>query len=400
MNQGREVKPHIAVFGKCNTGKSTLINCLVGQDVSIVSAQKGTTTDSVKKTMELKGVGAVVLIDTAGIDDTSELGKQRVQKAYDVFYQIDLAVIAFGNDFSEEEQKLIKTCQRYKTPFILVYTKNDLQPLRKDLQQTIENMYKETIVLFSQHESKDVNTLSDKIKEKLPETSYKHKSLLGGIIKKGSVVLLVTPIDSSAPEGRMILPQVQTIRDVLDNESVNIVVKETQLEYVLKNVYPKPDLVITDSQVFEFVKKVVSKDIPLTSFSIILARMKGCFDQYVKGTPYLDKLQDGDKVLMLESCTHQPTCEDIGRVKLPKWIKKYTGKDIKFEALAGLQDVPQNIKDYAMVIQCGGCMATEKQLHSRLLPAIENDIPISNYGICIAYMNGIFQRATQIFSNR
>lgn len=400
MNGSREVKPHIAVFGKCNSGKSTLINTLVGQDVSIVSSQKGTTTDSVKKTMELGGVGAVVLIDTAGIDDTSELGKQRVKKAYDVFYQIDLAIIVFGNDFCKEEQKLIEACKHYETPFILVYTKNDLTALRKDLSQTLQQVYGEEIILFSNKDSQAKERLTAAISKKLPETSYKHKSLLEGIINAQSVVLLVTPIDSSAPQGRMILPQVQTIRDVLDNQSINIVCKETDLEYTLKNIYKKPDLVITDSQVFEYVNRIVPKSIRLTSFSIVLARMKGCFDQYVKGTPYLDKLKDGDRVLMLESCTHQPTCEDIGRVKLPAWISKYTGKKLHFEALSGLTDVPKNIKDYAMVIQCGGCMATQKQLHSRLLPAIENGIPISNYGICIAYINGIFQRATEALINK
>ncbi|MCK9321408.1 MAG: [FeFe] hydrogenase H-cluster maturation GTPase HydF, partial [Bacteroidales bacterium] len=231
----------------------------------------------------------------------------------------------------------------------------------------------------------------------LPPTSYQKKGILTGLIKKNSVVLLVAPIDSSAPEGRLILPQVQLIRDVLDHDAITIVVKETELEYVLKNVYPKPDLVVTDSQVFDYVNSVVDNKIPLTSFSIVLARLKGAFDEYVKGTPKLDKLKDGDRILMLESCSHQPTCEDIGRVKLPQMIRNYSKKEIEFDVVAGLSPFPKPIEEYAMVIQCGGCVATEKQLQSRLLPVIEAKVPVSNYGISIAYMNGIFKRATKMF---
>lgn len=400
MNKGRETKPHIGVFGRCNVGKSTLINRLVGQEISIVSKLAGTTTDSVKKTMEIKGIGAVVLIDTAGIDDKSILGEKRVEKAYQIFSQIDLALIAFNNDFGDEENKLIEECKRFNTPYVLIYTKSDLLALRKDLKETIERTYNQSIIEFSQDSSESKINLTQKIRETIPPTAYQTKGILKGLIKENSVVLLVTPIDSSAPEGRMILPQVQLIRDVLDNDSINIVVKETQLEYTLKNVYPNPDLVITDSQAFDYVSSVVDEKIPLTSFSIVLARLKGAFDEYVKGTPKLDSLKDGDRILMLETCSHQPTCEDIGRVKLPQWIRDYTKKNIEFDAVAGLSEFPRPIKDYAMVIQCGGCVATEKQLQSRLLPIIENNIPISNYGICIAYMNGIFKRATSMFSKK
>jgi [FeFe] hydrogenase H-cluster maturation GTPase HydF len=208
---------------------------------------------------------------------------------------------------------------------------------------------------------------------------------------------LVAPIDSSAPEGRLILPQVQTIRDALDKACICIVVKETELECLLKEKGIKPDLIVTDSQVFGFVSKIVPNEIPLTSFSVLLSRMKGAFEQYLKGTPYLDKLKDGDKVLMLESCTHQPTCEDIGRVKLPMMIRKYTGKDIKCEAVSGLTKIETPLSEYAMIIQCGGCVATAKQIHSRLQPALDMGIAVSNYGLAIAYMNGIFNRVTAIF---
>jgi [FeFe] hydrogenase H-cluster maturation GTPase HydF len=397
MTKGRENKPHIGVFGRCNVGKSTLINKLVGQEISIVSNLAGTTTDAVKKTMEIKGIGAVVLIDTAGIDDVSELGQKRVEKAYEVFSQIDLAVIAFDNDFGKEEAELIKTSQKLKLPFVMVFTKSDLSSIRKDLKITIEKNYNQNIIEFTQDNNKSVVDLTKQIIKTLPPTSYQKKGILTGLIKKNSVVLLVAPIDSSAPEGRLILPQVQLIRDVLDHDAITIVVKETELEYVLKNVYPKPDLVVTDSQVFDSVNSVVDNKIPLTSFSIVLARLKGAFDEYVKGTPKLDKLKDGDRILMLESCSHQPTCEDIGRVKLPQMIRNYSKKEIEFDVVAGLSPFPKPIEEYAMVIQCGGCVATEKQLQSRLLPVIEAKVPVSNYGISIAYMNGIFKRATKMF---
>lgn len=400
MNKPRETKPHIGVFGRCNVGKSTLINKLVGQEISIVSSQAGTTTDTVKKSMEIKGIGAVVLIDTAGIDDKSELGKKRIEKALEIFTQIDLALITFSNDFGEEEDKLIGECKKFIVPYVLIYTKSDLSPIRRDLKATIEKQYKKNIVEFSQDNAKTTAALTKKIVETIPPTAYQKKGILNGLIKKNDVVLLVTPIDSAAPEGRLILPQVQLIRDVLDNDAITIVVKETELEYVLKNVYPKPDLVIADSQVFDFVNKIVDDKILLTSFSIVLARLKGAFDEYVKGTPKLDSLKDGDRILMLESCAHQPTCEDIGRVKLPKLITNYTKKKLEFEIASGQTPFPRPITDYAMVIQCGGCVATEKQLKSRLLTIIQAQVPISNYGIAIAYMNGIFKRATKMFSEK
>lgn len=399
MNKGKENKPHIGVFGRCNVGKSTLINSLVGQDIAIVSKQAGTTTDSVKKSMEIKGVGAVVLIDTAGIDDESELGKKRIEKALEVFSLIDLAIIVFTDSFfEEEEQELIDKCNKNSIPYILVHNKGDIKEINPIIKALLEKKYN-CQVIETKHGDKENNGISyltQAIQKNMPQTAYQHKGILDGLIEKNSVVLLVTPIDSSAPEGRMILPQVQLIRDVLDHDSINIVVKETQLEQTLK-LFPNPDLVITDSQAFESVSKIIPESIPLTSFSIVLARLKGEFLQYLKGTPEIENLKDGDRVLMLESCSHQASCEDIGRVKLPNWIKKYTNKDLEFEAVAGLSNINRPITDYAMIIQCGGCMVTQKQISSRLRPAIEAGIPVSNYGICIAYLNGIFNRATKMF---
>ena len=393
MNEHRENKLHIGFFGRCNTGKSTLINTLTGQNTSIVSQQKGTTTDIVKKTIELYGIGAVVLIDTAGIDDDTELGKKRVEKTKEVFSLIDMCVIVVSDNLiADKENELILQAKRYSIPYILVHNKEDLSPANEQTRQ------KDNLICVSLMDKTSKERLTQFIKERLIGNN-KPQSILEGIVGKNDIVILVTPIDSSAPKGRMILPQVKTIREVIDNNAISIVVKETELEYTLslmKNNPPK--LVITDSQMFSFVEKRVPDNIFLTSFSILLAKEKGDFELYLKGTPYLDNLKDGDKVLMLESCTHQPTCEDIGRVKLPMWIKKYTGKEIEFDAVAGLVDMKEDVTNYKMVIQCGGCVATSKQLHNRLLPFVEKNIPVSNYGLTIAYINGIYNRAIKIFS--
>ncbi len=401
-NKGKENKPHIGFFGRCNVGKSSIINSFIGQEVSIISPEAGTTTDTVKKTMEISGIGPVILIDTAGLDDETLLGKKRVEKTMEVFKLIDLCVIIIcNNKFSTYEEEIINQCNRFKIPYIFVYNKQDIEPIDNELERELKTKYLVDIIITQANKERKesgIEKLNNSIKKNLPKNSYQDKGILDGIIKPNSVVLLVTPIDSSAPSGRMILPQVQLIRDVLDHDSINIVVKETQLKEALK-ICPKPDLVITDSQAFEFVSKIVSEDIPLTSFSIVLARLKGEFDEYLKGTKEIENLRDGDRILMLESCSHQSSCEDIGRVKLPAWIRKYTGKKLEFDAVAGLNKIERPIKDYAMVIQCGGCMVTSKQLSSRLTPAIEQGVPVSNYGICIAYLNGIFHRAIKIFTS-
>ncbi|MDR1005899.1 MAG: [FeFe] hydrogenase H-cluster maturation GTPase HydF [Bacteroidales bacterium] len=399
MEKGNQAKPHIGIFGRTNVGKSSLINALTGQDVAIVSDVAGTTTDSVKKSMEIKGVGAVVLIDTAGIDDASTLGKKRIEKAIQTIETIDMAVLVIAdNAFGDDERMLINNFKHYKVPFVIVHNKSDKVDLNEDLKQRLEKEYSVGVMGFCSFDSgKDVRDLTLLIRKTMPQTAYMHNGFLGSIIKPRSVVLLVTPIDSSAPEGRMILPQVQMIRDVLDNDSVAIVVKETELGYTLNNVCPEPALVITDSQAFSKVSQIVPKEIALTSFSILLAKSRGNFEAYLKGTPCLDRLKDGDRILMLESCSHQPSCEDIGRVKLPKWIRDYTGKNLYFDVFAGLTQIEEEIQEYAMVIQCGGCMITQKQIASRLLAALEYGIPVSNYGLVIAYIHGIFNRATEIF---
>ncbi len=393
----KDLKPHIGIFGRRNSGKSSLINLLTGQNIAIVSDTAGTTTDPVKKSIEIFGVGPCVLIDTAGIDDVGELGQQRVEKTMKVLEEIDCAILVITeNNFSEPEKQLIARMKELAVPFFIVHNKADQEPLLAVTKAVIEKNYDVKVLDFSVLRRDDIAPLVEMLKKTIPESAYQKVSLLGGIIKPNEVVVLVCPVDSEAPEGRLILPQVMAIRDVLDNECICVVLKETHLQQYLDTM-PKPALIVTDSQVFGFVSKIVPPEIPLTSFSIVMARLRGDFDNYVKGTPYLSELKDGDTVLLLESCTHHSTCEDIGRVKLPRMILKFTGKAINFEYVAGLAPIDHPEK-YAMAIQCGGCMSTRKQLLNRTNLFVNQGIPISNYGMALAYMNGIFERVMAPFS--
>ena len=391
----RDLKPHIALYGRTNSGKSSIINKLTGQSIAIVSDQAGTTTDPVKKSIEIFGIGPVVLIDTAGIDDPSELGKKRIEKTYQTLKEIDCALLVIaGNQFGAPEQQLIEQFKQYAVPFVIVHNKADERALDEDLKQSIENQYLTKILEFSALRD-NPQVIVEALKGAIPESAYHHASMLGGIVKPNDVVVLVTPIDDEAPVGRMILPQVMAIRDALDNDCICVVLKETHLQRYFDTM-PRPDLVVTDSQAFAMVSRIVPEEVPLTSFSIVLARLRGDFENYLKGTPQLARLKDGDKILMLESCTHEISCGDIGRVKLPALIRKFTGKDIQFDYVAGLAPI-DNLHQYAMAIQCGGCVATRKQLINRTNLAVKAGIPISNYGMAIAYMTGVFNRTTQIF---
>ena len=392
----KDLKPHIGIFGRRNCGKSSLINRLTGQDIAIVSDTAGTTTDPVKKSIEIFGIGPCVLIDTAGIDDVGDLGRQRVEKTLKVLDEIDCAVLVIiENQFGEPEEKLISRLKELAVPFFIVHNKADKMPLKPEKRQEIELKYGCKILDFSVLKNMDIQPVVEMLKVAIPESVYQKVSLLGGIIQPNEVVVLVCPVDSEAPEGRLILPQVMAIRDVLDNECICVVLKETHLRQYLETM-PQPALVVTDSQVFGLVSKIVPEEIPLTSFSIIMARLRGDFDNYMKGTPHLSQLKDGDTVLLLESCTHHSTCDDIGRVKLPRMILKFTGKDIRFEYISGLAPIVGPEK-YAMAIQCGGCMSTRKQLLNRTNLFVNTGIPISNYGMALAYMNGIFNRVMQPF---
>jgi len=394
----KDLKPHIGIFGRRNIGKSSLINALIGQEVAIVSNEAGTTTDPVKKSIEIFGIGPVVITDTAGIDDVGELGALRIDKSMGVIPNVDFAILLIANNiFGEYETKIIQEFDIYDTPYIIVHGKSDIVSINNKLKEEIELTFGVIVEEFNIFEEVLLENLLQLLIKWMPDNAYKQKSLLKGIIKPKDVVLLITPIDSEAPEGRMILPQVMALRDVLDNDAICITVKETELEYFIK-LGIKPKIAITDSQAFAMVSKIIPDDVLLTSFSIMLARYRGNFEEYIKGTPKISELQDGDNILMLESCTHQVSCEDIGRFKLPKWIEEYTGKKLNFDFAAGLTNFPKPIEDYSLIIQCGGCVVTEKQLNNRLKPVIKQGVAVSNYGMTIAYVTGIFDRVIQPFS--
>lgn len=371
MSKGNELKPRIGFFGRRNVGKSTMINWLTGQNIAIVSDTAGTTTDPVRKSMEIGGIGPVVLIDTAGIDDEGELGRQRVEKSMAALAEVDLALLLYteGN-YGEPEEMVERWCTEHGTPMLKVLTK--AAPIDKE-------------------------DLIEQIKKTLPESAYRGRSLLGDIVSQGDTVVLVTPIDSSAPEGRMILPQVQVLRDLMDLHAQAFFCQPEELPSTLASLKEAPQLVITDSQAFHRVNTLTPDEIPLTSFSVVLARQKGLFNEYLDGTHKIGELKDGDRVLLLESCTHNVTCEDIGRVKLPALLKKATGKELHCEVIGGQSPLPSDLSQYALVIQCGGCVITAQQVKARLLPALEAGVPVSNYGLALAWCNKIFDRATKIF---
>jgi len=395
--KGLENKPHIGIFGRRNNGKSSFINSLAGQDIAIVSDTPGTTTDPVKKSMELPGIGPAILIDTAGMDDSGELGNLRVAKTRGILPNIDLAILIIANNQLEEpELKMIEEFRQYELPFFIVHNKSDLEKVSAITTEVARQLQTE-IVTYSALANPDTSQVVAAINRNMPQTAWQKPTLLGNLVKYGDVVLLITPIDIEAPEGRLILPQVQAIRDILDNDCIAIVCKEREAGTFLRQSGIKPKLVITDSQAFLKADAIVPKDIPLTGFSVLLARYKGDFENYLKGTPIISELQDGDRLLMLESCTHHTSCDDIGRVKLPRWISQFTGKNLEFDIVTGLSNLPRPITDYALVVQCGGCMITRKQLINRLKPAIDAGVPVTNYGMTIAYVQGIYNRAVAPF---
>lgn len=381
-------RPHIGIFGKMNVGKSSLINALTGQEVSVVAAHPGTTTDPVKKIIEILGIGPVTLVDTAGIDDSSALGAQRVRRTNEALDQVDLAILVFADDFNSYDQSLMETCVALHVPYFLVHNKSDLHKLNVEIKGA-------DVVDFS---CKDpcLPRLLDMIKKHLPKSAYSQDVLLDDYVERGDEVVLVIPIDASAPEGRLILPQVQTIRNLLDIGAAAVCLKDTELREYLRLHTPK--LVVTDSQAFKYVSSVVPPTIPLTSFSILFSRLKGDFEAYLKGTRAIDTLQDDDKVLILESCSHSVNkCDDIGRTKIPNWLQKYTGKKLQFTVVANLDSLPDDTETYKLAIQCGGCMVTRTQIMRRLNILKEKGVAPSNYGLAIAYCNGIFDRVTEIF---
>ena len=396
----------IGVFGKRNSGKSSLINRLSGQDVAIVSDTPGTTTDPVKKRMEIFGVGPVVLVDTAGIDDEGALGTQRVAKTRQVIAQIDLAILIYtNNDFGKYERELANRFAEEEIPFILVHNQSDIIPADTAVAGELAVKYACDVMEFScaiidEDEQKSaVEQLTAFIVKALSASLPGQRGMFEGLVQEGDEIILVTPIDSEAPEGRLILPQVNAIREVLDRGGVAIVLQPNRLQTYLKINKSKIKMVVTDSQAFDFVSKAVPDEIPLTGFSILLARSKANFANYLKGTPQIDKLKDGDRILILESCSHHSSCDDIGRIKIPKLLQKRTGKALMWDVVPGLDEIPLPIESYALVVQCGGCMITQRQLAARLRPAVKSGVPVTNYGMTLAWCMGIYERAILPFKD-
>ncbi|OFY96294.1 MAG: [FeFe] hydrogenase H-cluster maturation GTPase HydF [Bacteroidetes bacterium RIFOXYB2_FULL_35_7] len=398
MPKGKDQKPHIGIFSRRNVGKSSFINVITGSEVAIVSDVAGTTTDPVKKSIEIFGIGPAIIVDTAGIDDIGALGEKRIRKTMELVKIVDCAVLLIAeNNFGEYEINLIRMFNEYEIPFLIIHNKKDIQTLQKSTLKEIDFICKADVLDFSSVENENMDAVVGLLKLTIPQTSYQNIALFDGLINDKDIVILVTPIDSEAPDGRMILPQVMAIRDVLDHNCINVVLKETELEDFLKTKI-KPRIVITDSQAFAKIDKIVPKEIPLTGFSILFARLRGNFEAYLAGTPKISHLKEGDKILILESCTHHVSCDDIGRHKIPNWLSKFTGKNLEFEFISGFGNLKNNIKEYALVIQCGGCVFTKKQVLNRLKPAIDAGIPVTNYGMMIAFTQGIYERTLASFS--
>ncbi len=398
MSKGKDSKPHIGIYGRRNNGKSSLINRLAGQEIAIVSDYAGTTTDPVKKSFEITGFGPVILVDTAGIDDTGELGEKRINKTLKSIKEVDLAILVItNNSFGNFEKMLIEEFNKTDTPFFIIHNKSDLKELSDKSRTHILAQTNSEIVEFDTIKAENLEKVISLIKNSIPESAYKSQSLVGDLLSYGDIVLLITPIDIEAPAGRIILPQVQAIRDILDNDAVAIVIKEREVDAFLRKTNIQPAIAITDSQIFTKADASIPKNIPLTSFSIVLARYKGDFENYLKGTPKISELKDGDRILILESCTHHVSCDDIGRIKIPRWISNFTGKKLDYDVVTGLDNLPRDITNYALVIQCGGCVITRKQLLNRLKPAIDAGVPVTNYGMAIAYVQGIYERAIAPF---
>ena len=378
---------HIAFFGRRNAGKSSLVNAVTGQNIAIVSDIEGTTTDPVYKSMELLPLGPVVVIDTAGIDDTGFLGEERVKKTYQVLNKTDIAVLVVDATvgLTDAENKLLDKIKLKEIPFILVYNKSDLL---ENPPSCDGNIY------VSAKNGDGIFELKEKIAAINPNRT--EIPLVSDLINEGDFVLLIVPIDKAAPKGRLILPQQQTIRDILDKNAVAIVTKENEIENVLKSLNKKPVLAITDSQIFPIADKSVPKDIPLTSFSILMARRKGLLKTAVEGVKAIENLKDGDTVLIAEGCTHHKQCEDIGSVKIPRWIREHTKKDINFKTVSGTE-FPNDLSEYSLVIHCGGCMLNDREVKYRMKCAKDQGVPITNYGTVIAYVKGILKRSIEIF---
>lgn len=396
MKTLKSMRLHIGIFGKTNVGKSSFLNKITGQDMSIVSDIAGTTTDVVEKSMELLPVGPVTFLDTAGINDKTDLSAQRVEKTLKVINRIDIAVILCDfHGIDDYEKELFEKFNELKIPFMVVINKSDIEQISGEKLSEIVNYTDKVLITSVANDEKIVFKFKDLLVKMLPEDFVNSPKIVGDLVQAGDTVVLVIPVDKEAPKGRIILPQVQTIRDLLDTNCMSYVVKETELEAALGNLKAPPALVVTDSQAFKTVSEIVPENIPLTSFSILFARLKGDLNAFIQGADAVESLNDGDRVLILESCTHHAIEDDIGKVKIPALLRKKTGKELVIEHYSG-HDFP-DIADYKLIIHCGACMTNRREVLSRILLANSAGIPITNYGVVISYCLGILPRAISIF---
>lgn len=382
-------RTHISFFGMRNAGKSSVVNAVTGQELSVVSDIKGTTTDPVKKAMEILPLGPVVLIDTPGLDDEGKLGELRVKKAKQVLAKTDIAILVIDSikGINKPDKELIALFQEKKLPYIIVYNKADLLTERKVL--------KENELYISAVTKENIKELKEKISS-FAGGVKNEKPIVADLLKQGDLVLLVLPVDEAAPKGRLILPQQQTMRDILDARCSFIACQDTELKQTLAMLAKKPKLVITDSQVFEKVAEDIPDDMFLTSFSILFARYKGNLEELVKGAIMLSQLKSGDKILISEACTHHRQCNDIGTVKMPAWIQKFSGVNPEYDFTSG-GEFPENLSEYKLIVHCGGCMLNEKEMRHRIEQAVVAGVPMVNYGVAIAQMNGILKRSLEVF---
>jgi [FeFe] hydrogenase H-cluster maturation GTPase HydF len=387
----------IVLTGKRNAGKSSLINALTGQEIAIVSDTPGTTTDPVDKHYELLPLGPVTFYDTAGIDDIGELGQKRIQATKRVLQRADIAILVVGeSDFDQSELKLLEQLSGYKIPLLVVFNKSDLHPVSP---QAIDFCNKQGLLysIVSAETAEGIIPCKDKLISLAPLSMRQERPLAGDLVQGGDHVILVTPIDLAAPKGRLILPQVQVIRDLLDNDIVVTVVKERELEYALESLRRPPALVITDSQVVLKVAGDVPEEVPLTTFSILFARYKGELNTLLQGARQIDLLKNGDKIMIAESCSHHVQCDDIGRVKIPRWLNQYTGLELNYEIFAG-HDFPDNLEEFALAIHCGACMINPMAMRHRMLECERRGVSITNYGMAISQVQGLLERVVRVFA--
>ena len=399
---------HIGIFGKRNAGKSSIINALTGQSLAIVSDVLGTTTDPVQKAMELLPLGPVVMIDTPGLDDEGALGELRVRKAYQMLNKSDIALLVVDGcvGFTDEDLRILRRILDKKIPYVIVFNKSDLADDRDSVETSLKQRLAETgtsgeelrSMWVSAADMTNIHELKDLIAALAPEEDLDHR-IVADLIEPDDLVVLVVPIDKAAPKGRLILPQQQTIRDILDADASAVVVKENGYKEIFNSLGKRPKLVITDSQVFRRVAAETPADVQFTSFSVLFARYKGELWDLVEGAHALDGLRDGDTVLISEGCTHHRTCEDIGTVKIPRWIREYTGKNLDFVFTSGTE-FPDDFDQYDMIVHCGGCMLNEREMKYRIKCAHDAGVPITNYGTAIAHMNGILDKSIEVFEKK